>query len=99
MKEKSVEKETKYSASIHETAGGTPRPSLFRNYISFVGVAVVAASLTSIVLLLLIEFTGDTQNPYSDLITYILVPTILVFRTLYSVGRCADRAAKTPQET
>lgn len=56
------------------------QPSLLRNYISFVGLALVAASLTSIALLLLIEFTGSSgDNPYSDLITFILVPSILVF--------------------
>ena len=54
-------------------------PSLLKNYVSFGGFAIVSASLTSIVLLLLIEFTGDTQNPYTALITYIFVPSILVF--------------------
>lgn len=50
-----------------------------RNYISFVGFAIVAASLTSIVLLLLLEYTGSNENPYTDLITFIFVPSILVF--------------------
>jgi nitrate/TMAO reductase-like tetraheme cytochrome c subunit len=59
---------------------GSTAPSLLRNYISFAGFAVVAASLTSIALLILIEVTGSTgDNPYSDLITFILFPTILVF--------------------
>ena len=61
-----------------DSRGATP-PSLLRNYISFIGFAIVAASVTSIALLLLVEFTGDTKNPYADLITYILIPSILGF--------------------
>ncbi len=78
MKDKNVEKETKYSASIHETAGGTPRPSLFRNYISYFGLAIVGASVTSFILLLLIEFTSPSENPYTGLITFIAIPTIVM---------------------
>jgi nitrate/TMAO reductase-like tetraheme cytochrome c subunit len=53
--------------------------SLFRNYISFIGFAVAAASLTSITLLVLLEFYSQFDNPYTDLITFIFVPSILVF--------------------
>lgn len=77
MKDKKVET-IKYEGSIHETAGGTPRPSLFRNYISYFGLAIVAASVTSFVLLLLIEFTAASENPYTGLITFIAVPTIVL---------------------
>ena len=62
-----------------EAASINKAPSLLRNYISFGGFAIVAASLTSIVLLILIELTGGTDNPYTDLITFIFVPSILVF--------------------
>ena len=55
-------------------------PSLFRNYISFAGFAIAAASLTTIFLLLLIEVTGNGgDSPYSDLVTFILFPSILGF--------------------
>jgi hypothetical protein len=54
-------------------------PSLFRNYISFAGAAIVAASLASILLLLLIELTGSTTNPYLGIFTYIILPSILAF--------------------
>ena len=54
------------------------KPSLLRNYISFIGFAIVAASLTSFVLLLLVGL-GTNDNPYSDLITFIFVPSILLF--------------------
>ena len=62
-----------------EAASINKAPSLLRNYISFGGFAIVAASLTSIVLLILIELTGGADNPYTDLITFIFVPSILVF--------------------
>src|SRR5262245_14841630 len=56
------------------------KPSLFRNYISFVGFAIAAATLTCILLLVLIELTGSSgDNPYRDLITFIFLPSILGF--------------------
>lgn len=58
------------------------KPSLFRNFISFAGFVVVVASLTSIVLLFLlemIEMSGGHDNPYTVLVTYILLPSVLVF--------------------
>jgi amino acid transporter len=55
------------------------RPSLFRNYISFVGAAVVIASLASVVLLFFIEVTSTIENPYVGILTYIIFPSILMF--------------------
>ena len=55
------------------------RPSLFRNYISFVGAAIVLASLASVILLFLIEITATAENPYIGILTYIIFPSILVF--------------------
>jgi hypothetical protein len=52
-------------------------PGLLRNYISFIGLAIVAGSMTSIVLLLLVGL--GLSNPYTDLITFIFVPSILIF--------------------
>ena len=54
-------------------------PSLYSNYISFIGTAIAIAALTSIVFLFMIEMTGETHNPYLELFTYILFPGILVF--------------------
>lgn len=54
-------------------------PGLFRNYISFIGFAIAAAAFTSFVLLFLIELSGGTENPYTDLVTFIFVPSVLVF--------------------
>jgi len=54
-------------------------PSLFRNYLSFFGFAIAAASFTSIMLLMLLELYSEFDNPYTDLVTFIFVPSILVF--------------------
>lgn len=53
-------------------------PSLVQNYISFIGIAIAAASLTSFALLLLVG-SGSSENPYTDLITFIFVPSVLLF--------------------
>src|SRR5712692_9500083 len=55
------------------------RPSLFRNYISFVGAAIVIASLASVLLLFFIELTSTLENPYVGILTYIIFPSILMF--------------------
>lgn len=62
-------------------ATDNPRhPSLTRNYISFAGFSIAAASLSSIVLLVLIELTGEHgTNPYLGILTYIILPSILGF--------------------
>lgn len=70
-KEKTDEKpETKTAGKV---------PSLYHNYISFAGTAIAVAALTCIVLLFLLEMTGEAHNPYLELFTYILFPSILVF--------------------
>src|ERR1051325_1236573 len=62
-----------------DTREQRPHPRLLHNYVSFIGGAIAVAALTSFVLLVLLEFTGGYQNSYSDLITYILVPSVLGF--------------------
>ena len=54
-------------------------PSIFRNYITLVGAAIVIASLVSVVLLFLIEITSRGENPYLGILTYIIFPSILMF--------------------
>src|SRR3970282_2997094 len=53
-------------------------PSLFRNYVSFVGAAIVIASLASVVLLFFIEVTSTVENPYVGILTYIIFPSVLL---------------------
>jgi nitrate/TMAO reductase-like tetraheme cytochrome c subunit len=54
-------------------------PGLYRNYISFAGIAIAAASLLSIVFLFLIEMTSGHEQPYLGIFTYILFPAIMIF--------------------
>src|SRR6266571_2933429 len=61
------------------------RPSLFRNYISFVGAAIAIASLASVLLLFFIEITSTFENPYLGILTYIIFPSILMFGLLVVV--------------
>jgi hypothetical protein len=53
-------------------------PTLFRNYISFFGGMIAAGSLTSIILLILIDLLKTADNPYRDLVTFILLPGFLI---------------------
>src|SRR6266496_3980972 len=67
-------------------------PSLFRNYISLVGAAIVIASLVSVVLLFLIEITSNGENPYLGILTYIIFPSILMFGLfVVAVGLILER--------
>src|SRR5688572_12299446 len=58
---------------------------LYSNYVSFVGSVLVIASLASIILLFLIEFTGRSENPYLGIVTYIILPTFLILGVLIMV--------------
>ena len=67
-------------------------PGLFRNYISFIGGAITVASLVSLVLLFLVEITSKQENPYLGLLTYILIPSVLIFGVLVIiVGMILER--------
>ena len=67
-------------------------PSLFRNYISFVGAAIASASLVSVVLLFLVEITSKQENPYLGILTYIVFPSILIFGLfIVLLGRVLER--------
>src|SRR4029450_11178737 len=77
-------------------------PSLFRNYISFVGAAITSAALVSVVLLFLVEMTSKQENPYLGILTYIIFPSILVFGlVVVVVGIMIERRRRhtgTPSE-
>ena len=53
-------------------------PSLLQNYVSFVGALIVTAATISILLLVLIDLTGRSENPYLGIITYIILPGFLI---------------------
>src|SRR4030095_5969144 len=52
--------------------------TLFRNYISFAGAVIAAASLASIILLIMIEFFKGAENQYLGIVTYVILPVFLV---------------------
>src|SRR3989442_2628984 len=53
-------------------------PSLTRNYTSFVGAVIALGSLSSIVLLLLLELFQTTHTAYLGIFAYVLLPMGLV---------------------
>ena len=61
-----------------EPQSSAKAPTLFRNYVSFAGAVLVAASLASIILLFLIELTKAADNPYLGIVTYVILPTFLI---------------------
>ncbi len=61
-----------------EAQASVKAPRLFRNYFSFAGMLIVTASLSSIVLLFLIELTKAADNPYLGIVTYIILPSFLI---------------------
>jgi len=63
----------------------TKTPSLFRNYVSFVGAAIAIAAIASGILLFLMEITSAGDNPYLGILTYIVFPTFLMFGLLLGV--------------
>jgi nitrate/TMAO reductase-like tetraheme cytochrome c subunit len=69
-----------------ETAATAKAPTLFRNYVSFAGAVVVVASLSSIVLLFLIEITKAAENPYLGIVTYVILPGFLILGVLIIVA-------------
>ncbi|MDX6613674.1 MAG: hypothetical protein QOD75_2860 [Blastocatellia bacterium] len=72
-----------------DTAAATKAPTLFRNYISFAGALIVAASLASIILLFLIEFTKAADNPYLGIVTYTILPAFLILGIAVILGGMA----------
>ena len=76
------DEEQAVAANEEEQAVVPKTPTLFRNYISFAGAAIVVAMLSSILLLFLIEVTGAADNPYLGILTYVVLPGILIFGLL-----------------
>jgi len=78
-------------------------PSLFQNYISLIGGAVVAACLACILLLFLIEVTGARSTPYVGIFAWVILPSILVVGLLVIfIGAVIERRSRhrrSPQES
>jgi nitrate/TMAO reductase-like tetraheme cytochrome c subunit len=72
--------ETEATPEETKAAAEPTAPSLLRNYVSFIGAAIAAAGFVSIVLMLLLEFIGGERaghNPYTDIFTFILFPSVM----------------------
>src|ERR1044072_5965721 len=81
----------------------TPRsslPSLTRNYVSFVGMVITFTSLACIILLFLIDLTQRSENPYFGIVTYILLPGVIILGLLVIVaGMTLDRRRRRRSPT
>ena len=75
-------------------------PTLFRNYISFAGAMIVIAAVVSILLLFLIELSQTADNPYLGIVTYVILPSFLIFGLLVIVtGMWLERRRRIPEVT
>ena len=54
------------------------RSSLFRNWVSLVGVVVIIGAIFSFLLLTILNAISKNSNPYVSIITFIAVPALLV---------------------
>jgi uncharacterized membrane protein len=67
-------------------------PGLIQNYVSFVGVVIMFTALACIILLFVIDLTQQTENPYFGVVTYVLLPSGLIFGILVvAVGMIRER--------
>lgn len=77
-------------------------PSVFRNYVSLIGGVIAGASIVCIVLLLLLELTSSTEQPYLGLLIFILLPGVMLFGlAVILVGALWERWKRrkmTPEE-
>src|SRR3954466_6924805 len=72
-------KQSEEVESGEATKPGKRPPRLVRNYISFAGMVIAVACLTSMSLLFLLELTGAESNPYLGIFTYLIFPVVLMF--------------------
>lgn len=73
-----VEVEVKNETNPETVPLITKVPSLWQNYISLFGVVIAVASILSIVLLFLIELSSSTEHSYLGILTYILLPGMMI---------------------
>ncbi len=63
---------------MNPESAGSKRPSLFRNWISFVGLVVAIGALFSFLLLFTLDALAKFANPYVSILTYMVVPGFLI---------------------
>lgn len=54
------------------------RLSLWRNWLSLIGLVVVVGSFFSFILLMLLDLSSPTGNPYIGILAYLILPFVLV---------------------
>jgi hypothetical protein len=59
-------------------ASPKPHSSLFRNWTTLTGLAVVVASVFSFLLLFLMDVLAGSSNPYVGVLTYLVAPAFLI---------------------
>ena len=62
------------------------RPSLFRNWITFIGAVVALGALFSFLLLFISDAIAKFSNPYVSILTYIVVPMFLIGGIVLAFG-------------
>ena len=71
--------------SIEDTTKSSARPSLWRNWISLIGMVIVIGSLFSFFLLFVLDTVAHFSNPYIGILTYIIAPGFLIFGLLLTL--------------
>lgn len=72
------------------------RPSLFRNWVSFIGAVVALGAVFSFLLLFTLDAISKFSNPYVSILTYLGVPAFLIggiFLAFFGVWRERRRRA------
>jgi len=59
-------------------ASQSPRNSLFRNWISFIGAVIGLGALFSFLFLFTLDAVANFSNPYVSILTYMVVPAFLI---------------------
>ena len=71
--------------------------SLFRNWISFIGMVVAGGALFAFILLFILDALSKFSNPYVSILTYMGVPAFLIggiVMTFFGAWRERRRRAK-----
>ena len=64
--------------SNESTAAPTGRSPLFKNWVSVAGIMIVAGSVFSFVLLMVLDLFAPRQNPYVGILTWVVAPAFFI---------------------
>jgi nitrate/TMAO reductase-like tetraheme cytochrome c subunit len=74
------------------------RASVFRNWLSLIGLTVMVGSLFSFLLLLLLDALAHFANPYIGILTYLVAPGFLVLGLLVALAGAGLRRRQVLKE-